>query len=298
MTKELSSVYFLLLFLACFSSEAFANKYHHEHATNEPTASWDWFTLRKYLMYAYSALCTQSLQDWTCYWCTKTAGVPAVNVTLIFHNDGDAGTYGYVGFSNESIVLSFRGSVSAQNWMTDFDFVKSPYPDVKDAAVHSGFWHEWTAVNTSVVAAVLALRESQPELPVLLTGHSSGAALSQLCAVELRRLGVGPVSVFNFGCPRLGNKAFADYYHTVAPTTFRIINQRDLVPHYPAQTMGYHHVATEVWFEHNTTAYVVCDSSGEDPHCSDSLVVLDPFDHTTYLGFTQSDGFSHHCGNV
>ena len=52
-------------------------------------------------------------------------------------------------------------------------------------------------------------------------------------------------------------------------------------------TLGahYHHISNEVWIAPNGTTYV-CNGSGEDPSCSDSLKItqLKPSDHTGYYG--------------
>src|SRR6187399_1832970 len=67
-------------------------------------------------------------------------------------------------------------------------------------------------------------------------------------------------------------------------TDFRVVHNRDRVPHWPKAITagGYHHIATEVWY---TTSfdYKVCDESGEDETCSNSLWILSDDDHTFYL---------------
>jgi predicted lipase len=47
-------------------------------------------------------------------------------------------------------------------------------------------------------------------------GHSLGGALSIFCAMDLVTQKIVPgnrISVINFGQPRVGNKAFADYFN-------------------------------------------------------------------------------------
>jgi hypothetical protein len=43
-----------------------------------------------------------------------------------------------VGFleSNKTIVVAFEGSETVMNWLTDFDFIKKPYPAFPNASVH------------------------------------------------------------------------------------------------------------------------------------------------------------------
>ena len=103
------------------------------------------------------------------------------------------------------------------------------------------------------------------------------------------------VGARTYGCPRVGNVAFAEYYMAHLPDTQRMTHFRDPVPHVPFTTMGYHHVATEIWDinERNQTSnsqiYVLCDSSGEDRSCADSIPFMDTdlLDHSYYMGLSK-----------
>jgi len=51
--------------------------------------------------------------------------------------------------------------------------------------------------------------------------------------------------------------------------------------------MNFRHIANEVWYSNEaSTTYIVCDASGEDPNCADSIVMTSISDHTTYLGIS------------
>ena len=53
-------------------------------------------------------------------------------------------TEGFVGYlpSDNSIWVTFRGTVSVQNWLTDLKFLKSNYKSFPecDCEVHAGFY--------------------------------------------------------------------------------------------------------------------------------------------------------------
>jgi len=259
----------------------------------------DWNTLKVTLMYAYSSFCTEKLSDWTCYWCILEP-VPKMKVIKIFENNEIYGIYGYVGYTNTTIWASFRGSASLSNWLTDFEFFQEGYPDVPDASVHQGFYNAYQSVAIEVRKAVKSIKEIHPEFPVITTGHSLGAALSVLCAVDLYRENVTGVQLWNFGEPRVGNSAFAQYFNKVIPISRRIVNQGDLIVHYPAEFVGYRHVAQEVWFKSNVQNYTMCSkTNGEDKRCSDSIAPWDYSinDHLGYLGFWQPAGKDDGCAN-
>jgi len=47
--------------------------------------------------------------------------------------------------------------------------------------------------------------------------------------------------------------------------------------------MNFHHVATEIWYTEDFSSYQVCDGSGEDPNCSDTVIIPSISDHTEYF---------------
>ena len=74
--------------------------------------------------------------------------------------------------------------------------------------------------------------------------------------------------IYNFGAPRLGNEQFAHFMNLKIPTIFRVTYSHDLAPHLPPTNFEYLHPASEVFYTDNFNKYKVCDSSGEDPSCS------------------------------
>ena len=92
--------------------------------------------------------------------------------------------------------------------------------------VHRGFLAAWGANGTRdrVLAYVNALLEHSPDrdkVEVIATGHSLGGAAATLAAVDIaRHCGVAQdcLTCYTFGCPRVGNHAFAaEYTELVRP---------------------------------------------------------------------------------
>jgi len=256
----------------------------------------DYDTLKTIVFYAYATYCPDNqLLAWNCYWCFRGT---STKVTDIF-NDTATNTFGYAGISANMIVVAFRGTRidSLQNWITDLESGHHiPYPPVAGAEIGQGFYDAYLTIHTSVVAAVKRLVAKYPGYTVLVTGHSLGGALGMLCAAELLQQGIGNIIVRNFGCPRVGNTVFADYFHQHIPDIFRVTNQADIVPHLPPKLLNFYHTPTELWFQSNTTYFKVCDSSGEDPTCADSVTIpLGITDHLTYLGYDTRSGHPSGC---
>lgn len=160
--------------------------------------------------------------------------------------------------------------------------------------VHSGFNEDWKSVREEVVKAVLQIRAAHPSAEVHVTGHSLGGALALLCAAQLSRsLNSTEVRLVTFGEPRVGNVFFAEFINQRLPLAIRLVHQDDVVPHLPPNGRSvllltdFRHHATEVWQTGSKDdTFVPCDSSGEDPKCSNSLPRWDRSveAHRWYLG--------------
>jgi len=196
--------------------------------------------------------------------------------------------FGFVGYSGNAVQVAFRGTqpASLANWLTDIAAEKlDPYPDVPNADVHRGFYNAYKGVRTQIQEAIKTVISKVPKVnQIYVTGHSLGGALAAICSLDLVESKFNlPVTVYSFGEPRVGNKAFSQYYNALIPNNWRVVNKADIVPHVPTESMRYFHVSTEVWYK-TGTSFIVCYGSGEDPSCSDSELVLLVTDHWDYLG--------------
>lgn len=195
-------------------------------------------------------------------------------------------------------MAAFKGSKDALNWITNIRFTTTPYFDVGlKVQVHHGFYEAYNDVSQKFRDEVSSLMSQHPTARVLVTGHSLGAALATLCAVDFVRNVPGikdKIDLYNFGCPRIGTPEWADYVRDILPGSnhFRVTHANDLVPHTPPQSIGFTHEGTEVWYKKDVTvddlSHVVCGYAGngqeEDSSCSDSnwLQTSVP-NHLTYL---------------
>lgn len=59
--------------------------------------------------------------------------------------------------------------------------------------------------------SVKLLTIKYPTAKLYITGHSMGAAIATLAAIHLQQDGMPVESLYTFGCPRVGNQAFALY---------------------------------------------------------------------------------------
>jgi predicted lipase len=138
------------------------------------------------------------------------------------------------------------------------------------------------------MGAVNVLKTKFPDYDIILTGHSLGAAVATLSAVDLIKNGTS-VSLYTFGSPRVGNKEFADYVRSLYSklpdkfNSYRFTHYRDVIVHVPYASMGYEHVDTEV-YEDAAHHLTVC-TAVEDHACSQQwgFIECDIQDHLLYL---------------
>ncbi|PSC72141.1 alpha beta-hydrolase [Micractinium conductrix] len=127
---------------------------------------------------------------------------------------------------------------SAENAWTDLKSWRvaySPEPrwSGRRISVHVGFLSAWLHddFNDRVLAKVaeLAARSATP-LRIWVTGHSLGGALAVLASQQLSRAHpASKITCYTFGCPRVGNKAFASLFDETIPDAFAIVNATDPV---------------------------------------------------------------------
>lgn len=137
---------------------------------------------------------------------------------------------------------------------------------------------------TNEVKSLLST-DSTAELHI--TGHSLGGSLAVLCATQFARVeNVTVVGVYTFGASRVGNAEFHAFYSQGTHTSWRVTHWKDPVPHLPMTSLGFHHVPNEVFYNKDSSSYAICDASGEDPHCSNSVAwdsLLFVNEHYTYI---------------
>lgn len=127
----------------------------------------------------------------------------------------------------ERIFITFMGSnfLGGRDLTINFD-CKQTLVDAgtfgahgKQLGLHTGFYTGWQALKQGVTSAVTQVLNEVPSGEVYVVGHSLGAALASLAALQLDTLlpkGRAHVQgVWLFGCPRVGDPEWARAYDTV-----------------------------------------------------------------------------------
>jgi hypothetical protein len=81
---------------------------------------------------------------------------------------------------------------------------------------------------------IAALAKLSPEKTLYVTGHSLGAALATLCAVDIAaNTAFCSPSLFTYGSPRVGDPAFAKAFSRYVRSSYRTANLFDIVTYAP-----------------------------------------------------------------
>lgn len=196
----------------------------------------------------------------------------------------------YIGYtpSQSTIYVAFRGSESIQNWLDNLDAVLTSYPLCSGCEVHKGFYSAEQSSIANVISQVKSLKSKYPSYKVLVTGHSLGAALATLTAMDLLHNGVSPVRLFNYGSPRVGNDEFAAYASSKLTDRNRVTHHKDMVVHCPMHER-FTHISGE-YYQPDDAVHLNACSGYEDPNCSYQWSKTNVDDHLNYLGVVMGTG--------
>jgi pimeloyl-ACP methyl ester carboxylesterase len=129
----------------------------------------------------------------------------------------------------------------------DVDAIPVPHRDGGHA--HEGFQRGLAEVSDEVLKHLDDVRRTHPDLRVLLGGHSLGAAMATLAALDLNREGFLVAGVHTFGSPRVVDPELREVYRQrgLDAVTYRFRKGWDAVVELPPP-LGYCHVGTEIYF--------------------------------------------------
>ncbi|KAL7616592.1 phospholipase A1-II 1 [Lactuca sativa] len=190
---------------------------------------------------------------------------------------------GKAALGRRDIVIAWRGTVQAMEWINDLKFVSVSAPEIfkenDDIKIQDG-WHSIyttadprspfnkTSARHQVLEEVSRLVElyKNEEVSLTVVGHSMGGALATLNAVDIVSNGFNktmsmpsktfPVTAFVFASPRVGDSDFHKFFSSHKDIhVLRVQNAKDVVPHYPLK-IGYLHVGEELAIDTTKSPYL------------------------------------------
>ena len=130
---------------------------------------------------------------------------------------------GYIALSpsERRIIIAFRGTYSLVNALADLSLARQeylPYPDAEcdGCTVHAGFLESWEQTEKIIGGVVGDLLQQHPGYKLELVGHSLGAAVAALAALDfVGRAWGADIRVTTFGEPKGGNRELAGFLDRV-----------------------------------------------------------------------------------
>lgn len=173
------------------------------------------------------------------------------------------GTQAVFASNNSFAICAFRGTEKddPDDLVSDADLILVHEPDYRPVSedprpplghlsfvshlfaqpcfVHRGFQLALNQVWQKVHSVVTAYRRAHPQAEICFTGHSLGAALAVLA---FSRFADPDISLYTFGCPRVGDGAFRDrVLANRGRGIYRYVNYNDAVAHVPTESLLYRH---------------------------------------------------------
>ncbi|KAJ9066725.1 hypothetical protein DSO57_1006947 [Entomophthora muscae] len=219
-------------------------------------------------MRGFPIIFPDSIRCMTCKTCRRLGG--GVEVMHVF---SDLLTRGravlMLDKHRNEIVLTFRGSLFLENWISNIQFFMTSAPYAKGVRVH-GFKHAAGVLLDDIIPPLRKALDQYLGYKLIVTGHSLGGSLATLTVSELLyREIVDPsrLHVFSYGEPRTGNAAFTRWYNSRPIRMTRVVNENDIVPHILPALFGFVHHSTESFIQNNQSS--TCSSSSlESLQCS------------------------------
>ncbi len=169
--------------------------------------------------------------------------------------------WGFVLQSPENSILSFRGTQQTNEWVQNIFAQQIKNSDLTpfsfEGKVHRGFATLYAPIAQQVYEAAQKLDKSRP---LYITGHSLGASLATLAAMDLaiRMPEIkDQLRLYTYAGPRVGNVEFAEAHSRLVPNHYRVVNLADGIPTAPPTTMG------KLVFTHAGQLWGFADYSGD-----------------------------------
>ncbi|BCG59751.1 lipase [Paenibacillus sp. URB8-2] len=140
--------------------------------------------------------------------------------------------FGFIIESPQEIIIAFRGTSSTSDWISDIIASQKRFKYIKqDCLTHRGFTDIYSSARDELFSALTGL---SPAKTLYITGHSLGAALATLCAIDIAANTAhhSPI-LFTFGSPRVGDPAFSKAFTEYVKNSWRTANLYDVVTYTP-----------------------------------------------------------------
>lgn len=141
----------------------------------------------------------------------------------------------------KTVIVSFQGSGSKKDWISNFSFWKKPYKQMKKLFfVHAGLFNKYKSVQDDIMNKIIPVLKA--DWKVRGYGFSQGAALITFFHEDIKyRLPKIDLETYSFAPPKTFTFFNAKFLQTRFETLYTVKNVNDIVPKVPFCWMGFRH---------------------------------------------------------
>jgi len=169
------------------------------------------------------------------------------SVVEIMYRKSECGAEVHAIVTDRTLYFVFTGSDDALDWYHDAQLARVQFA-ATSAEVHKGFMIQYKSVQ----GFLREMANKFKSLDIVAVGHSSGAALAFLAKCDISHFVNSKVDCIGFGCPRVGDSAFAASVTQSLGTSLRVVNDDDLISSLPSNLCGYRHCGLEITIRNRT----------------------------------------------
>ena len=170
----------------------------------------------------------------------------------------DCGAQAFSIVKDGALLFVFRGTNDIKDVIIDLDIRHVSYLN-GPMLVHAGFLEQFESLKLALIKTVE--KYSGKVEKILCIGHSLGGALATLASGHLGSLYNEklPVTCHTFGSPRVGNKAYAEWFSKKVAFYVRITNEKDPICQMPF-SHRFQHVVDAICVKEDLTVNIVADT--------------------------------------
>ncbi|KAJ1653226.1 hypothetical protein IWQ61_006608 [Dispira simplex] len=173
--------------------------------------------------------------------------------------DPSVGVFMAVDFSQEAIVLSFKGTDPRSKFRSAIDIHKTQWPPGEKSKVYRGALEGYQLVNKDLFTKHFELHKEYPAYTSYIVGHSIGGVQAVFYAVEYQgRIPGMEFKVVTFGMPKPGDSSFRALWEQKGISLTQVNNYPDSTPHLPPSLFKFQYLAPPIVVDPENNRTVDC----------------------------------------
>jgi len=161
----------------------------------------------------------------------------------------------HIGKQKSTIYIVGRGTANMKDALHDLKIWRRKCSFLQNTLIHTGFLQQYEAIRDNLLKELKELL-SEDIKRIVCTGHSLGAALMTIAALDIQLL-YSDISVesVTFASPRVGSPGFSELFNKTIKKSYRYVFHRDPVTFIPI-CLRFRHVKGLIHFKKNGTTEV------------------------------------------